>query len=129
MPMPEEYMIARIAFILVVAISCISCLSVRAEVKKQLSPDAEASINNKLQKSSSKDLLVFSSKGSLKAVVPVNSDKLNGYKSLSDLLNSRDSPVSTCKNPTPTRPPGCVICDDGHPVCTKAMQKGSLSPQ
>lgn len=87
-----------------------------------LSTEAQAAITQKLAQISNKDLLVFNRNGSVVKTFGLNDYKLQHYGSLSDLLTSGETPVATCKRPVPTPPAGCVMCDDGHAVCTKGMK-------
>src|ERR1039457_1276854 len=67
-------------------------------------------------------LYQFDKKGTLtnSYSLPQNVDR---YRTLEDLLKS-DNATSTCKNPKPTPPPGCVLCDNGQCLCTKFKFKG-----
>jgi hypothetical protein len=91
----------------------------------KLSSESQAMIKNKLQQSSNNDLLVFDRNGAVQATFKLSTSELQKYKSLGDFIKSSDSPIANCKNPVPTPPPGCVMCDSGHPVCTKAIQGAS----
>lgn len=107
-----------------------ACLSVAfAEVKKP-SSEVQAKIGDKLQQSSRDDLMLFDKDGVLEKKTALNTDlSVDSYKSLPDLLNSNKSPIDDCKKPTPTPPPGCVVCGDGRIVCSKAFRVQSKKPK
>jgi hypothetical protein len=93
-----------------------------AEVQKKPSTEAQAKITDKLQQSSDNKLIVFNHAGTVEDNFNLDQKTVDRYGSLKELLNSNKNPVSSCKNPTPTPPPGCVICDNGWIICSAAYQ-------
>lgn len=107
--------------LLATLLSATACMAFAAS-KTALSDQTKGLINDKLAKSSSDDVLQFDRNGLLLNTFNIGRNKLLQYRGLPDFLNSLDSPVSSCKHPVPTPPPGCVMCDDGHPLCSKVMK-------
>jgi len=97
---------------------------------KKLSADAKAKITDSLEKKGSTDVLLFDAKGDLQESFKTDKIDFKSYGSLEDFVKSNKSPIDTCKNPIPTPPPPkCVICANGHTVCTKAKFSQTHSVQ
>lgn len=75
--------------------------------------DAVGRMNNAMAANPHK-ILEFDDAGNLKRTYGLSPEWAE--MSLKELLQSSESPVKGCKDPTPTPPPGCVVCKDGHPI-------------
>jgi hypothetical protein len=90
-----------------------------AQTLKQSSSTA-ATGDNKTNRDSG-HLFLFNHDGELQDTMKEQKDELKGYNSLQGWLKSDKSPVGSCKDPKPTPPPGCVMCDNGSTVCAKGF--------
>jgi|ERR1017187_796737 hypothetical protein len=118
---PKTYSLPKLA--LACGLAWLSIFAPTSSAKdKNLSAAAQESIQSKMQAQNDTSLYQFDKKGTLtnSYSLPQNVDR---YRTLEDLLKS-DNATSTCKNPKPTPPPGCVLCDNGQCLCTKFKFKG-----
>jgi hypothetical protein len=94
-----------------------------ARKEKELSQAAQDKIKQKMSESPAGRVLVFNEEGKVtdSVTVTVTKRQIEKYQSLSDFLKSDDSPVDSCKNPVPTPPPPCILCDNGRVVCSNAF--------
>jgi hypothetical protein len=113
---------ARALLAVTVSAACVS--PGFAEVQKA-SSEAQTKMYDKMQRSSSDKLILFDRRGTFEESFDLDPSAAKYYGHLQDLLKSNKSPIGTCKKPTPTPPPGCVVCEDGHIICSKAFQKSS----
>jgi hypothetical protein len=92
--------------------------------RRQLSENAKKKILKTLARQDRNSISVFNLTGDFQRTVrAVTDDELARYARLEDFV-VEINPVDTCKNPIPSPPPPCVICDDGTVVCTPAKFKG-----
>jgi hypothetical protein len=91
--------------------------------QKELPQSAQDKIKEKLSESSAGKVLFFNEEGHTTDSVTVTKGQTDRYRSLGDFLKSNESPISSCKHPTPTPPPPCILCDDGRVVCSTAAFK------
>ncbi len=94
-----------------------------ASDKVGFSDDVQATVKKALSDSSKADIYVFQKNGKPTESFKLNSTEIRAAeKNPARLLASEASPVKTCKNPTPTPPPGCVVCSSGDIICSKSFQ-------
>lgn len=95
---------------------------------RNLSASAQQSIVNQMQRGNAYKVYQFDREGSLKNTINISPDTLGTYSSFDDLLKSNRDRVGTCKNPKPTPPEGCVLCEDGRCLCTTYKFKSGVLP-
>jgi hypothetical protein len=93
-------------------------------VKFELPQAVQDKIQMTMEKSPQNSVTVYDKSGNETGSVTVNKSKAQKYGSLADFLKSDESPAKSCKDPVPTPPPPCIICNDGQVVCAKASFVG-----
>lgn len=127
MSTPRLGTFCNLAVVAPLALGLFFAASQCAIAQKALPREAQDNIRKAIEGAPKNSMLFFNPKGEHTHSLELSRNKTEGHNSLLDLLRSPDSPAKSCKDPTPTPPPPCVICSTGEVVCSKASFKGQAS--
>jgi hypothetical protein len=127
-------MIRKIFSLLVLLIATSYATQSEDQNRAELTPDARDKIVKKMAARPTVQgsaLFLFDKDGQLEKRIVFPQSALDKYKSLEDFVKSKDkpkpTPISSCESPKPTPPPPeCVICKNGHIVCSDAEDNNQV---
>ncbi len=85
---------------------------------QDMSSTAKQKIAGQLQHANPTTIYQFDDGGALANTFKFSLKTMGKYENFGDLLAVNRDKVGTCKNPKPTPPEGCILCEDGRCLCT-----------
>ncbi len=85
---------------------------------QDMSSTAKQKIAGQLQHANPTTIYQFDDSGALANSYKLSPNTMGKYHNFGDLLVLNHDKVGTCKNPKPTPPEGCILCEDGRCLCT-----------
>lgn len=87
--------------------------------KAQLTTAVKDKIENSLDTGDKDSLVTYSNQGHEIKRIALTADKIEDFDSLTEF--AKRDPIATCEDPKSLKPPPqCVVCKNGHIICTRA---------